>query len=245
MTDQPNPTRPNPSKKKRLFWIALVAVLVIGAGVFIGSRIYAANVSAQAEEAPTISLAPSTDSSDAASTGSAPDTTDGTWNIEAGSYAGYRLNEVLNGADVTVTGRTEEVSGSLTVANDELTAAKVSLQVAEISTDSERRDQYFRGTAVNTAQFPEATFTLTEPVNVSTASAGGQQKFEITGELSLNGRTVSVTAAVEAAFVDGQAQLVGQIPMTWSEFAVEAPNLGFVSVEDHGFIEFSLNVEQN
>ncbi|MBV1780095.1 hypothetical protein KRR55_13335 [Paeniglutamicibacter sp. ABSL32-1] len=52
MTDQPAPTRP---KNKRLIWIiALVAAIVV-AGIFVGSRIYAANVSARAEAVPTLS----------------------------------------------------------------------------------------------------------------------------------------------------------------------------------------------
>lgn len=245
MTDQQAPSRP---KNKRLLWIIAIAVVVVIAGAFIGSRIYASNVSAQAEAVPTLTGAPS-----AAATSASPDAgeatasadQDGTWTVGSGSYAGYRLDEVLNGADVTVTGRTEDVSGSLSVADDQLTAADLTLQVDTITTDSNRRDQYFRTSAIDTSQFPEASFTLTEPVDVSATLEGGNQTFPIKGDLTLNGQTVSVKANVQGAFSDGEAQLVGQIPMTWEEFGVEAPNLGFVAVEDTGFIEFSLNVTQD
>lgn len=242
MTDQPAPARP---KNKRLIWIiALVAAIVV-AGIFVGSRIYAANVSARAEAVPTLSATPTGEASKAtgeSGAATAAEDHSGTWTVGAGSFAGYRLDEVLNGADVTVTGRTEDVSGSLTVEDDRLTAADIELSVDTISTDSDRRDQYFRTTAIDTSQYPEATFTLTEPVDVSGALEGDTQSFAITGDLTLNGQTVSVDANVQGVLADGSAQLVGQIPMTWAEFGVEAPNLGFVAVEDSGFIEFSLNV---
>lgn len=250
MTEQPHSAQSvdRKSKKKRLAWIIAIAAVVIIVGVFIGSRIYASAVSAQAEDVPTLSQTPAAEQSAGApepdGDSSAGDTS-GTWSVGSGSFAGYRLEEVLNGADVTVTGRTEEITGSLNVQENQLVAADLTLQVDTISTDSDRRDQYFRTTAVDTEQFPEATFTLVEPVDVSASQNGGTQTFKMTGEMTLNGQTVAVSPEVQAVFNDGQAQLVGQIPMTWADFGVEAPDLGFVSVEDDGFIEFSLNVTQN
>ncbi|MGP9785431.1 YceI family protein [Glutamicibacter sp. 287] len=246
-TDSVQSVEKKPTKMRRA-WIVAFAVVVIIAGVFIGSRIYASSVSAQAEDVPTLSQPPVAKQSNGApevGSDSIAGDTSGTWSVGSGSFAGYRLDEVLNGANVTVTGRTEDITGSLTVQEDQLIAADLALQVDTISTDSERRDQYFWTTAIDTGQFPEATFTLAEPVDVSASRDGGAQTFNMTGELTLNGRTVEVSTDVEAVFNDGQAQLVGQIPMTWADFGVEAPNLGFVAVEDDGFIEFSLNVAQN
>lgn len=143
-----------------------------------------------------------------------------------------------------LTGRTEDVSGSLVVKDDQISAADLKLQVDTITTDSDRRDAYFRTSAIDTPQFPEGNFTLTKPVDVSATFDGDTKELDITGDLTLNGQTVPVTSTVQGAFSDGSAQMVGQIPMTWADFGVEAPNLGFVSVEDTGFIEYSLNVTQ-
>lgn len=246
MTDQPAPDRP---QRKRLPWIiALVAIMVIGAGILIGSRIYASSVSAQADGVPQLTSTPNSAATGGSQSPGATETpakNAGTWVIGADSYAGYRLNEVLNGAKVTVTGRTTDVGGSLTIEDDQLTAAKLTLNVETITTDSDRRDAYFRNTAIDTSQHPEATFTLTDAVDVSPSGDGKTQSFSITGDLSINGQTKPVTAKVQGSQGDGSAQLVGQIPVTWADFGVEAPNLGFVSVEDSGFIEFSLNVTQD
>ena len=40
-------------------------------------------------------------------------------------------------------------------------------------------------------------------------------------------------------------QVVGSVPITFAVFGVEAPNLGFVSVEDTGSVEFSLDLAKS
>ena len=47
--------------------------------------------------------------------------------------AGYRVAEVLNGTDVTVTGRTDEVSGTLTAGGQTVTQASFTVDVASIA----------------------------------------------------------------------------------------------------------------
>jgi polyisoprenoid-binding protein YceI len=252
---EPQPVAPQPakrSKRTRNLMIAAIALVLVVAGVWVGSRLYAAHESSKAAAAPSLSLtatpeASSSSTAGSAGAGSASGSTpeadlNGTWSISTGSFAGYRVAEVLNGADVTVTGRTEDVSGEVTVAGQRLTAASLTLNVASITTDSTRRDDYFRTSAINTSQYPEATFKLTEAVDVSAAANGGSQEFTIKGDLTLNGTTVPVTATVNGAFTGTSAQVVGHIDVTWQDFGVQAPNLGFVSVQDSGQIEFSMNL---
>ncbi|MGP6174500.1 YceI family protein [Corynebacterium sp. A21] len=243
MSESPAPTH---SRNKRLRWIIVIilAVLILLAGVLLGSRLYSGYVSSQAEDVPTLSSSANTPSSQDSPAPATDADLSGSWTVTDGSYAGYRVDEVLNGSEGTVTGRTGDISGSLTVAEQELTATELTLQIESITTDSSRRDNYFRTTAIDSSQHPEATFTLTEPVDLSTAAVSGTQTYSVSGDLTLNGLTRPVTAEVQSAFGEGTAQLVGQIPTTWSDFGVQAPNLGFVAVEDSGFIEFSLNVTQ-
>ncbi len=158
-----------------------------------------------------------------------------------GSYAGYRVDEVLNNTDVTVVGRTEEVTGTLTVEDLTLTAADLTVDVASITTDSSSRDDYFRDIALRASEYPEATFTLTGPVTAAATPVVGEvQTLTATGDLTIAGVTRSVTVELEAVLNDGSGQVAGSIPITFADFGVEAPNLGFVSVEPDGFVEFSL-----
>ena len=172
-----------------------------------------------------------------------PSTLAGEWTVASGSEAGYRVEEVLNNTDVAVTGRTEEVEGTFTIDESGLTllSADITVDVASITTDSSNRDAYFRDQALRTAENPTATFTLTDPVTLESAPKPGDVvKATAQGELTIAGVTKPVTASVEVRSDGVTAEIAGSIPITFKDFGVEAPNLGFVSVEPTGFVEFQL-----
>ena len=90
-------------------------------------------------------------------------------------------------------------------------------------------------------EFPTATFVLTDAVTTSAAPVVGEvQTIDATGDLTLAGVTKQVTIELEAVLNADAGQVAGSIPITFADFGVEAPNLGFVSVEPEGFVEFSL-----
>lgn len=232
-------------KKSHKIWISVGAgVLVLGiAAAIAGPIIYRDLVAAPAADTPTVT-APEPSTTDGGESGALdPAALVGDWTVTEGSEAGYRVDEVLNGTDVTVTGRTDQVDGTLTIGGDGLTldAAEITVDVASIATDSENRDEYFRGQALRTDEFPEATFVLTEPVTLDAAPDSGQVvETDATGELTIAGETQTVTAAIQLTSDGETAQIAGSIPITFADYGVEAPNLGFVSVEPDGFVEFQL-----
>src|SRR5690606_33881090 len=151
----------------------------------------------------------------------------------------YRVDEVLNGTDVTVTGRTYEVSGSFTTGGDSQTleASKLVFDPASIASDTENPDAYFRDEAMRTPEQPPASFAPTAPGSLDAAPpAGDVVTAEATGELTLAGQTRTVTASVEVSSDGATARVDGSIPITFADFGVEAPSLGFVSVEDSGSV---------
>lgn len=228
-------------KRTKIITVSIVAgVLVLGGVAAVaGPIVYRDVIVGEPESAPTVTVAPSA----TATAGTEASDLSGDWTVADGSFAGYRVDEVLNGTDVTVTGRTSDVAGSLTVDGLSLTAASLEVDVASIATDSGNRDEYFRSNAMRTGEFPTATFVLTDPVAVDAAPVvGGVQTVEATGELTLAGVTRTVTVDLEAVWNGSDGQVAGSIPITFADFGVEAPNLGFVSVEPEGFIEFSLVV---
>ncbi len=99
-------------KKKAVVAISIVGGLVVLGGVAaaFGPALYSSYAEGQASAPPSLDAT-------VPSGGSTVDPSDlsGTWNISDGSFAGYRVNEVLNGTDAVVTGRTEKVTGSLSV----------------------------------------------------------------------------------------------------------------------------------
>ena len=226
-------------KRTKIITASIVAgVLVLGATAAIaGPIVYRDLIVGEAESAPSVTVAPSA----TAEAGTEASDLTGEWAVADGSFAGYRVDEVLNGTDVTVTGRTSDVTGSFTVDGLSLTAASLEVDVASIATDSGNRDEYFRSNAMRAGEFPTATFVLTEPITAAAAPAVGEvQTVQATGELTLAGVTRTVTVDLEAVWNGSDGQVAGSIPITFADFGVEAPNLGFVSVEPDGFVEFSL-----
>ena len=219
-------------RHRRIAVITAVVVAVIAVlALVVGPKIYAANESSDVA-APTL---------DASTGGEGTIEANGTWTPGAGSYAGYRVDEVLRGENVTVVGRTEKVTGSATVEAGRLTAGQVDVDLASVTTDSDRRDSYFTSKAIDTAAHPTATFRLTEPVELGeVGSTPGT--VPATGELTVNGKTVPVNAQLQVARDGDGLAVAGSVPLTWTDVGVEPPSLGFVQVADSGSIEFRLDM---
>lgn len=210
-----------------------VGVVVLGGvALAVGPGLYADWANSNADAAPTL----------AASADATPvEATDGTWTVGEGSFAGYRVEEVLQGNDVTVTGRTEQVTGTVMVADGSLTAADVEVDMASIATDEPPRDSYFRDNALQTGTYPTATFTLTEPV----ALGEGATSATLVGDLTIRDVTQQVSVDAQVAASGDSVQVVGSVPITFADYGVEAPDLGFVTVEDTGAVEFDLRLSQS
>jgi polyisoprenoid-binding protein YceI len=217
---------------RRTWWITGGLVAVVAAGVIGGPLVYAA-LEDDAPPAPTVQVQPE----DAELTTD----TDGSWTIAPGSSAGYRVHEVLNGADVTVAGTTDQVTGSVVVAGGDLADADVTVDVASIATDSGRRDSSFRDTVMDVEANPTATFSVTEVADLPELT-GTPVTVPVSGELTLHGVTQSVQAEISVVRTAAGVDVSGSVPVTFGDYDVDAPNLGFVRVDDQGAVEFLLHL---
>ena len=166
---------------------------------------------------------------------------DGVWSAAADSTLGYRVQEVLGGIDVEGAGRTSDVTGSLTIAGNQATAAEFTVQMGSITSDSDRRDGQFRGRIMSVDEFPTATFVLTAPIDFGAVPAEGESlTATATGDLTLRGVTRSVTFDVEAKLEGGRIGVLGSIPILFSDYSIPDPSNGFAVVKDNGLLEFVL-----
>jgi polyisoprenoid-binding protein YceI len=186
---------------------------------------------------------PATSATTAAGAGAtAPATFDGTWVAASGSQAGYRVDEVLLGQNVTAVGRTGNVDGALTINGAKVESAAISIDLASVQSDESRRDNQFRGRIMNVAQYPTATFTLKSPIDLGTLPAeGAAVTVPATGELTLHGTKKMVTVNVTAKRTAGIISVSGTIPVVFADYGIPSPSFGPASVEDHGEIEFLVN----
>lgn len=220
---------------RKLWWSLAAIVVLVVLGFFVGPWVYGTFVAE--DDAPAASV--STSGAQAATGDLA-----GAWTITPGSAtnrtaAGYTVHEILRGADVTVVGSTDQVAGAATIEADKLTAAEVTVQVAGITTDSSQRDGQFRGRVMDTGTYPTATFVLADPVDLSGVPTDGTTAtLPVTGTLTLKDRSLPVTVDVEVLRTGAELVASGSVPVTWSDFGVEAPSLGFVTVDDRGSVDF-------
>jgi polyisoprenoid-binding protein YceI len=248
--------------------LGIVAVIAIALGGFLVydnvlrgdavARLTLPSASSGASSAPTSTdtAGASTDpaaSSDPAASGDT-DASDlaGTWSVSGGE-AGYRVRERLANlpAESDAVGRTSDVTGSVTLtgAGDayQLTAAELTVDTTTIQSDRSQRDNRLRTEGLQTDQYPTATFTLTQPIDIPAAAvAGSASDVMLVGDLTLHGVTKSVSIPAQVQYVDGQAQVAGSLTFLLSDFWITAPNIGgfIVSIADDGTLEFSLTFSQ-
>lgn len=221
------------------WWIVGGVVVVVVLAVLVGPWVYGKFIAE--DDAPAASV--STEGAQAA-TGSV----DGQWVVTTGSganetAAGYTVSEILNGARVTVVGTTGQVSGAVSISERKMTAAEVVVQVADIATDNSRRDNQFRGNVMDAAAFPTATFTLDAPVDLASLPTDGTPAtVRATGALTLKGQSRPVSVDVKVLHSGDTLIASGSVPVTWSDYGLTPPSLGFVTVDGNGTVDFLVSL---
>lgn len=171
---------------------------------------------------------------------------DGTWKVTSGSQAGYRVKEILFGQDSTAVGRTSQLSGSITISGTTVQSGTVTIDLTAVTSDESRRDDQFQGRIMDTSRYPTATFTLTEPIHLTSIPAvGARISTQATGQLTLHGTTKLVTVQLAAQHTASGVQVSGTIPVTFADWGIPNPSFGPVSTDDHGVIEFLLDLSRS
>lgn len=167
----------------------------------------------------------------------------GNWNVAAGGFVGYRVEEKFGGETLskTAVGRTSDVTGTMTIADDQIESATVNADLKNLKSDREPRDTYLHGNALETDTFPTAKFELTEPAPLpAKVTAGKVVRVPVTGDLTLHGETKPVTTTLEGRWTGDRIDVVGQIPVLFSTYGIAQPKSAIVDTEDHGQLELKL-----
>ena len=167
----------------------------------------------------------------------------GAWVVAAGSQVGYRVKEVLFGQDNTAVGRTGSVTGKLTIDGVTVTSGSFTADLTSVTSDQSRRDVSFQERIMDTATYPTATFTLTRPIRLGSIPPDGVQvTAQATGNLAMHGVTRQVQVTVTARHTGQRIQVSGSLPVTFADWNIPNPSFGPVTTEDHGLLEFLLNL---
>jgi polyisoprenoid-binding protein YceI len=231
--------------RRILKWAAIAVVVVVGLAVagwyfFLKSD---PEPRAAIEETPTVATAaPSTTPS-----GATVSALEGTYAVRPGNtdnFVGYRVTEklVANLVQTTATGRTNNVTATMTISGTTVSSVTVTADLRTLSSDSGLRDGRLRDSGLESNRFPEAKFVLTIPIRLDAVPAVGETvNVDGTGDFTLHGVTHRVTVPLQGRWDGKLVQVVGHLPIVFGDYGITAPSSPVVaSVDDHGEMEFQL-----
>lgn len=236
------------SKSARIIVVAVAVVVVLGGGLWFFVLRDTSPEVASLDAIDVPANVGTAGSGGPAGTGAAqaPTTADGTWEVVAGEdvFVGYRIQELFGGQTIekTATGRTPAVEGQVVIDGTTISSATFTADVTQLASDEARRDAAVGTRGLETETFPEATFTLTEPITLASAPAVGEEiTISATGDLTLHGVTEPVTLELTAEWTGAAITVAGSAPILLADFGIEVIEIpGFVTVADNGVLELQL-----
>lgn len=156
---------------------------------------------------------------------------DGSWVLQAGQ-AGYRVDEVLFGRNVTATGRTQAVSGNFVVDGVHV-KGMVIVNLADVTSDSSKRDGQFRGRIMDVARYPQVTIEFN-----GLAMDLGNGEYTTEAILTIKDVSKSVRVGFTVVRSGNGIDVTGSAPFLINQWPVDPPSVPGISVQDDALLEF-------
>ena len=220
---------------------AIAAVLVLGFG---GTWLYINVIKEDAPERLSLDDDSGLSSTTTVAEGgeaTASDSIDGEWAATAESVVGYRAKEVLFGQDTEGVGRTNAVTGTLTISGTSVDTAKFEVDMTSLKSDQDRRDGQVRGRIMETEKYPTSAFELTSPIDLGSIPADGTEiAAKATGDLTIKAETKEVTLDLTAKRDGNTISVLTEYRIQFDEWGIEDPSFGPAQVEDNALLEIKL-----
>lgn len=184
-------------------------------------------------------------SSTATTSAGGPATPNGRWRIlrQPRDFVGYRIKELFGDAVLKrdAVGRTNTVTGSLTITGNRVETAVVSADVSKLDSGREARDSYARDNALESTKFPTARFELSAPITLPAPIARGERVHVAgNGTLLLHGVTRSIVITLDARWNGPTIDVVGTAPIQLRDFKIDPPDTPIARVDARGSLELDL-----
>jgi polyisoprenoid-binding protein YceI len=146
----------------------------------------------------------------------------------------------------TAVGRTQNVSGSMTIDRTSITALEVTVDMTTLVSDRPQRDDQLRERGLETDRFPTATFTLTQPIEVGSRPQDGETiEPTAVGDLMLHGVTKQVSVPIRAEITGDRIQAIASFDVALADYDIDPPTgVLILSIADTGTIELHLLLQK-
>lgn len=172
----------------------------------------------------------------------------GEWSVVEGrppntTSVGYTFNEILPGERTRTSGSTTDVTGSVTIEEGTLTAGEVNVDLTNITSDRDVRDENVRNKLLETHDYPTAAVTITEPVDVSSVPEDGTPgTVSLAGDLEIKGTTLPFEEDFQV-LRDGESVVVsGTVIIDRNAYGVESPEMIAAEIAEEGEINIRLSL---
>jgi len=227
------------SKNAKLLVGIVIGVAVLGVGAYTAFALLAGG-----DSPPPVSLSDATTSTGAGDPEPLAGGIDGSWKVSDGSLVGYRVREKLARlpAPSDAVGRTSAVTGSATIAGTTVETATFTADLTGLESDDAKRDGRLRTVGLQTSQYPDATFKLTEPITLpGDATSGSEVNVTAVGDLTLHGKTNRIELPLQARLTGSEIEAAGSVELTMTDYGITPPSFGgIVEVGDKGTLEVQL-----
>jgi polyisoprenoid-binding protein YceI len=166
----------------------------------------------------------------------------------SGNEARYVVREQLASVSfpTDAIGKTSDISGALFVNSDGTFIADgsgITVNLASIRSDEDRRDNYVRQRVLETARYPTVVLVPTEARGLDVnALREGETTFELVGDMTVHGVTKQVVWNVTASLVGNSLTGTAYTEFTFEDFGMTVPSVMVVlSVEDKIRLEYDFN----
>ncbi len=151
--------------------------------------------------------------------------------VSGANEARYRVREELANvsAPFDAIGKTQQVSGAIVLDKSGKVVpaqSKITINLASLTSDESRRDRYVQRRTLETAQFPNAIFTVTEVTGLPAALPNeGDHTFKLTGDFTIKDVTKPVSWDVTASFSPQEVTGSANTSITFEQFELDKPSV--------------------
>ena len=151
--------------------------------------------------------------------------------VSGANEARYRVREELANvsAPFDAIGKTQQVSGAIVLDKSGKVVpaqSKITINLASLTSDESRRDGYVQRRTLETSQFPNAIFTVTEVTGLPAALPNeGDHTFKLTGDFTIKDVTKPVSWDVTASFSPQEVTGSANTSITFEQFELDKPSV--------------------
>jgi polyisoprenoid-binding protein YceI len=142
----------------------------------------------------------------------------------------YTIDETVQGLAATAVGRTSDLSGTLRLDG----TSEVTIDLSTFTSDQSRRDDFVQDRMFSD---PVATLSVESLDLPATYTEGDIVETTFVGTFTIQGVSQPVTWIAEARLSGDRLEVAADTDITFSQFELQAPQSGFVQVEDEVRVE--------